>query len=809
MERLIFHNEQLEEIHFDIHEMELAPSIRIGLEAIDEVRYACYGFTPENEAILKHQPLFFEWRKVEVIFHTITENQFIAPYTFYVNRHPQFSSRRVGKIETLSGFFTLENAVGNTDFEIRDAQDKVIFKLETEVFPQKMDYKEDFANMLEDISSIVYNLIYDYLQKTFTLASLKNVTNASFVEWRAILQLLFDSLENSLAIILRNPKTTLVSNHEVKEIHRIKRSSRNSKRWLLKNRKYLSKKEGHPVSEHLFATHLQEQKKQISYNTFENRFVVWALKQLLNKIELAVKTLQNTPRNPSAIEQEIKTLTSYRYRLRRHLNNPILQQVEPFENQRHSSNTLTMAPGYKDFYKHFLLLQKGLSIFDDDFYKIDYKKISLLYEYWCFLKIVQTLKDSPEYNLVTNDLIQVDAGGFSLKLRESNDAKIEFEHRITKDRFSLFYNRTFSKKLTHTYNQKPDYTIQFKKHGYKKQFTYWLDAKYRFARGTRGKNELDAPQDAIGQLHKYRDSILLKGISTVDEKKIAWKSMGGVILYPYPKEQEEFRNNKFYKSIKEVNIGALPLLPRAGGDKLLKEFLDNLLAKTPEQLFENDIVNDRSEYEKHQNQMNTVCVIGMIRKKEYKKRYNFFKKNNCYLIRYINSLKSPAYQAKHVILYSQDSGNIIAQGKVKHLESISKKELIALGVDWALAVDKYLLLKVDKWQSCRRSYSGMKQLGFRYTSYFAFTQFLKSGDDNQLLLNSFASNRLWQELTNLGLPFSLSRKDDTFKVDRKSALDFKLESGLKIRVLPDVSECPFRVGEEELSLREVLELIAL
>lgn len=72
-------------------------------------------------------------------------------------------------------------------------------------------------------------------------------------------------------------------------------------------------------------------------------------------------------------------------------------------------------------------------------------------------------------------------------------------------------------------------------------------------------------------MHRYRDSIIYeKGIDkNTDNKNCIF---GAFVLFTYNNE-EEFRNHKFYKSIEEVNIGAIPFLPSS--TVLMEEFLMN------------------------------------------------------------------------------------------------------------------------------------------------------------------------------------------------------------------------------------------
>ncbi len=101
---------------------------------------------------------------------------------------------------------------------------------------------------------------------------------------------------------------------------------------------------------------------------------------------------------------------------------------------------------------------------------------------------------------------------------------------------------------------------------------------------------LNVPQDAIGQLHRYRDAILHTE-PTNSTYRAAIKNLGGIILYPYPLSEGEFTSNDYFNSIIQVNIGALPFLPSKSN--LVSELLNKMINKTPpEEHFERFIEMD-------------------------------------------------------------------------------------------------------------------------------------------------------------------------------------------------------------------------
>ena len=126
-----------------------------------------------------------------------------------------------------------------------------------------------------------------------------------------------------------------------------------------------------------------------------------------------------------------------------------------------------------------------------------------------------------------------------------------------------------------TVPQKPDIVLQLTKNDLQQgmKMTYLFDAKYRIDGKDKG---VDVPPDgAINQMHRYRDAIYYKDYDANALKK---EVIGGYILFPGDGEPNDVAVSKFYKTIKEVNIGAFPLRPKdVENRKLLENFIDELI----------------------------------------------------------------------------------------------------------------------------------------------------------------------------------------------------------------------------------------
>ena len=58
-------------------------------------------------------------------------------------------------------------------------------------------------------------------------------------------------------------------------------------------------------------------------------------------------------------------------------------------------------------------------------------------------------------------------------------------------------------------------------------------------------------------------------------------AFGAYVLFPWS-DEDIYQEHHFYKSINEVNIGALPFLPNA--TDLVEQFVERLIEKSPEEI---------------------------------------------------------------------------------------------------------------------------------------------------------------------------------------------------------------------------------
>lgn len=541
-------------------------------------------FSPETGKLISWQigekswPLFFETQSYELV---VEKKQPLALTFHHENVSVRQAIKPLGQ-SILSGILNFQNEVGLTELELR-LGGQAIFQLQLEIFPSKMDYKEDYQAILSDVNRQIYNLSFDFLRKTYHLTGLKETKNQSLTEFFTILQQVFEQLVQAVERIQTSPNYKLVKEMRKVEAARVKKSGKENIAYLTKHPHLLLQDDRIgfvPINGHsLYPSHALETKRQIQYDTMENRFVRWVLERISSKLKELKLRLSGKSRLQDPLL--IKRIDSMQNQLRRLLSLDFLNVGEM--KQLSVSLVLQMAPGYREVYRNYLMLMKGLSI-QSDLFRLSMKDLAQLYEYWCFLKIHDLL--SRKYELLKQDIIKVQRTGIFVTLDKSAKAKMVYRNPSNGEVFTLYYNALPKGDRSATLGQKPDNVLTLKKNEAAVEYKYIFDAKYRLNPAYEGtpyyeRYKQPGPEEEdINTMHRYRDAIVYaEGQGQEYERSM----FGAYVLFPYH-DEEKFREHRFYKSIELVNVGAFPFLPNS--TDLMEAFLDEIIRDSPEKAYE-------------------------------------------------------------------------------------------------------------------------------------------------------------------------------------------------------------------------------
>lgn len=709
-------------------------------------------FTPQLGQLTSWQvgdtsyPIFFETQSYELI---IEKKQDIALTFHHENVHLRQAIKPLGKT-ILSGILNFQNEVGLSELELKwDGQP--IFQLQLEIFPAKMDYKNDYQMILKDINQQIYNLSFDFLRKTYNLTGLKETRNQSLTEFFTILQHVFDQLVQAVERIKTSPHSKLVKDERIIEVSRAKKAGKENVSFIKKRPHLLvpDKKLGFVQlnNQGYYPSHVLETKRQISYNTIENRFVRWGLLRISSKLKDIKARLNKKDRLQDPLLA--KRLEFMQVQIRRLLNLDFLNVGEM--KQLSISLVLQMAPGYREVYRNYLMLMKGLSI-QNDLFRISMKDLAKLYEYWCFLKIHDLL--SQKYELLTQDMIKVDRTGLFVTLDRTQKAKMVYKNPVNGEIFTLYYNALPKGDHSETLGQRPDNVLTLKKNEAALEYKYIFDAKYRLNPAYEGTSyfrdyKMPGPEeDDINTMHRYRDAIVY---TDTHSRELERSMFGAYVLFPYH-DEARFQEHKFYKSIELINVGAFPFLPNS--TKLMEAFLDEIIMDSPEKAYERSI-RPRGTKSYYQNKLNGRNVmVGSLREKsqlELALNHEFYHipLENISDHKLLTQIEYVAlYQSRSQFLSTGETG-IHWYGKVVDWKVVRRKEITERPYRRGTEDRLYVKFTVEKWTKRDEPIvsGGRGIYTVLYTSKYMFD---RAAEIAELKLETEEDLMQWREQRRLG-----------------------------------------------------------
>lgn len=483
------------------------------------------------------------------------------------NDNDRFSFRR----HILAGFINYKNEIGRSEIQIIYKVDKETrtFRFGFEVLSTKLDYHEHWCAIVEDIEREYRMLSLDYMRRTFHGFSPDQNGEHPDIVWWSVFEGEQQKFIKACKSIIDRPRHRLHGEEVYLRADKLIQTPHYIENKLAEHRKepaYLYRVEQHILSN----------------DTQENRFLKFALHQISKRYEdlrqriEAVKTASDTMK--AAIHATSESLK----RLQHH---PFFRTIGRFKGINQESMVLQKATGYSQVYRTWNLLRRAYSL-NDGLYRLQTKDIATLYEIWCFIEVSHIVKDQlrlQDEDVEHRNRLEMN-GVFSWELGKGEHSRILFR-KDGVELAELVYNPKNADKennnvgmkdlVVPTVPQKLDIVLQLTKNDLQQgmKMTYLFDAKYRID----GKDkDVDVPpEDAINQMHRYRDAIYYKGYDANALKK---EVIGGYILFPGDGEPNDVAVSKFYKTIKEVNIGAFPLRPKdVENRKLLEKFIDELI----------------------------------------------------------------------------------------------------------------------------------------------------------------------------------------------------------------------------------------
>ncbi|MGI6198766.1 MAG: DUF2357 domain-containing protein [Candidatus Cloacimonadaceae bacterium] len=486
------------------------------------------------------------------------------------------------------------NEIGNTllciDYCVDGKNRRVL--LGYEVFPRKMDYKSDYLAIVKDINDEYTGLVLSYLKKTFHGLSTGSELNNPIVWWQTFRDL-FDELIKYATMIIDHPYRKLSKDHQYLKLDRIKKVDPLLEEEIARYR-------------HIPNKYYYIENKVRSLDNSENRFLKYIVFFIYkNYLRISAMILANYGSNLS--DETKREIEERKLKLKKLKQHHFFAQIGKPSILKQESLVMHKASGYSQVFRAWIILEKGID-FLNGLKKIELKNIDELYQLWCFVKLKQMIgsllpedKVEQRFEPPINKRPFFFESGLQKRVvfKWANSDEVEIIHEFR-------YRQNQAGNRTYTLEQKPDIVLKITKNDLKDKytFTYLFDAKYRIEEA--GDTIDKPPEDAINQMHRYRDAIYYENKVT---KKPEKEVIGGYILFPGSVGAEEFKKCNYFASIGKINIGAFPFKPNNDEiEFILSAHLKSLLEASTEDILNGLIPHKDLHYE----QPNPQALIGIV-----------------------------------------------------------------------------------------------------------------------------------------------------------------------------------------------------
>ena len=512
----------------------------------------------------------------------------------------------------LAGFINYGNDIGKSEILIdyKVGTELRHFRFGFEVLSTKLNYHEHWRQIIEDIESEYRMLSLDYMKRTFHGFSPESSGETPDLVWWSIFAEEQKKFIKAVKGIIERPRHRLHGIETYLRADKLTRIPVNLENELAEHRKEQAR--------------LYRVEQQIQSNdTQENRFLKHALGQITNKYESLKKRIESIRGMSDPYKEDMREMLNTLKHLER---NPFFRTVGRFKGLNQESMVLQKATGYSQVYRTWNLLRRAYSL-NEGIYRLQSKDIATLYEIWCFIEVSHIVKELLGIDVDVDHRNRMEMNGiFTWELGKGEHSRILFK-KDNVELAELVYNPKHTEKendnismenlVVPTVAQKPDIVLQLTKQDLQKdmKMTYLFDAKYRIE-GRTPSGVDTPPEDAINQMHRYRDAIYYKEHSSNELKK---EIIGGYILFPGDGQKADVEVSKFYKTISEVNIGAFPLRPKDKENrKLLEHFIKELI-ETKSSTTISKVIPQKGAF----IEVGDRVLIGMVRESS---RKNYLKK---------------------------------------------------------------------------------------------------------------------------------------------------------------------------------------
>ena len=536
---------------------------------------------PDNQTPIQYCPdiganfaklMFLEETEYQILFESkdakasfevlysltkINDNHF-KPFRFELGDNKQYK---------IAGTLNFRSYVGKSFLDVRKEGINSV-KIPIEVRSKKIDYFNQYSAMIADLSQHSLSLIFEVNSPLYQEFELDYHQKETYYEDFMFLEYLFreDNLPSIFEYLSKNLHSQLKNHIETVPISFASNINQYTLKNIISKPNMLSKSDADFELVRKLKGYIPFEIEQTKHEDIidipENRFFKYFLELIRDLVEKLLESSKEGYINDK--------LLSFRDEIEYYLSNKFFNHISTMEYVPFNSQILQKKEGYREIFQYFLMLEFSFRLSWDEInnqFKGFEKKLSELYEYWCYFKILKVLNGLSIKKISFEDVFKINKDNWSISIKKGVQSRKRFYlnlygHDIEID---LFYNLRFSdgsQYRSYSLAFKPDYTLLVKINGETNYIHF--DAKYRseleivnFYETINSDNELDKEIDErdaleekeyvfkdgdIYKMHTYKDSILM--------------TEGSYVLYPGNKTKQFFETNTIIPS-----VGAFSLTP--------------------------------------------------------------------------------------------------------------------------------------------------------------------------------------------------------------------------------------------------------
>ncbi|WP_165796424.1 DUF2357 domain-containing protein [Mycobacterium ahvazicum] len=475
-------------------------------------------------------------------------------------------------------------SVGRLRIQVVDPATELTGTTDVDVLAVKLDHETEYRQMLTDISSFAAEAVLQgFAPSLLDLAPSELPAELLYVRFAMIAAYLQNpAFEAAISRVTSQPHRTWISEQEIRPIGSSFPAGAAFRRAVCVPGRRVPWTGGSAALASLPAA-LTRDRAEASVDNSANQFVKFALERwravALELLDLLSDASQKVASGPLRRGQQIAADVGDR--LDEYLAHPLFREVSPLQRMPTTDQVLLKRAGYREVFRTFAMTEAGPTIRFDcgdmtDVFAASQRNIATLYEFWCFLAVVNSLGRVCGQDQ-TARAFTVAGDGTSMIMRSGGASRLSWSI-IRGGRplsVEVFFNRTFAgrddRRGSWSQAMRPDCSVRIRPEGSTpsrvptRELEIWLhfDAKYRVDNlleqltSTPNSDELlgeattsgVAKRDDLLKMHAYRDAIS--------------RTAGAYVLYP----GSDIKDIRRHPGFKEVlpGLGAFPLRPTSEG----------------------------------------------------------------------------------------------------------------------------------------------------------------------------------------------------------------------------------------------------